>query len=122
MLNRNAEALFWIGRYMERAENHARLVDVHYHIQHEGDFAHEEHKWSRLVDAFGARGDYLQQFEQFTERDVISFITLDRGYGNSLFSCVSLAHHPGEGPERALGGGQLLLPVAWGGAGGRYSG
>jgi uncharacterized alpha-E superfamily protein len=91
MLNRNAEALFWIGRYMERAENHARLVDVHYHIQHEGDFAHEEHKWSRLVDAFGARGDYLQQFEQFTERDVISFITLDRGYGNSLFSCVSQA-------------------------------
>ncbi|MDF2922612.1 MAG: hypothetical protein K0R57_1526 [Paenibacillaceae bacterium] len=91
MLNRNAEALFWIGRYMERAENHARLIDVHYHIQHEGDFAHEEHKWSRLVDAFGAREDYLQQFELFTERDVLSFITLDRGYPNSLFACVSQA-------------------------------
>lgn len=91
MLNRNAEALFWIGRYMERAENHARLIDVHYHIQHEGDFAHEEHKWSRLIDAFGAREDYLQQFELFTERDVLSFITLDRGYGNSLFSCVAQA-------------------------------
>ena len=35
MLNRNAEALFWIGRYMERAENHARLIDVHYHLQSE---------------------------------------------------------------------------------------
>lgn len=91
MLNRNAEALFWIGRYMERAENHARLADVHYHIQHEGDFAHEEHKWSRLVDAFGAREDYLKQFGLFTERDVLSFITLDRGYPNSLFSCVAQA-------------------------------
>lgn len=91
MLNRNAEALFWVGRYMERAENHARLVDVHYHIQHEGDFAHEEHKWSRLIDAFGARGDYCKQFEQFTEKDVLSFMTLDRGYNNSLFSCVSQA-------------------------------
>jgi uncharacterized alpha-E superfamily protein len=91
MLNRNAEALFWIGRYMERAENHARLIDVHYHIQHEGDFAHEEHKWSRLIDALGARADYARQFDLFTERDVLSFITLDRGFPNSLFSCVAQA-------------------------------
>lgn len=93
MLNRNAEALFWIGRYMERAENHARLIDVHYHLQHEGDFAHEEHKWSRLIDAFGARSEYRQQFDLFTERDVLSFMTLDRGYANSLFSCVSQARN-----------------------------
>ncbi|WP_426450092.1 alpha-E domain-containing protein [Paenibacillus sp. S-38] len=91
MLNRNAEALFWVGRYMERAENHARLIDVHYHIQHEGDFSDEEHKWARLIDALGARSDYLLQFDAFTERDVLSFITLDRGYINSLFSCVSRA-------------------------------
>lgn len=93
MLNRNAEALFWIGRYMERAENHARLIDVHYHIQQEGDFGHEEYKWSRLIDAFGAREDYRKQFEFFTERDVLSFMTLDRGYGNSLFSCVAQARN-----------------------------
>ncbi|WP_438447747.1 alpha-E domain-containing protein [Gorillibacterium sp. sgz5001074] len=93
MLNRNAEALFWVGRYMERAENHARLIDVHYHLQHENDFAHEEHKWSRLIDAFGAREDYRKQFDQFTERDVLSFMTLDRGYNNSLFSCVSQARN-----------------------------
>jgi uncharacterized alpha-E superfamily protein len=88
MLNRNAEALFWVGRYMERAENHARLIDVHYHIQHERDFANTEHKWARLIDALGAREEYMQQFEQFNERDVLSFITLDRGFANSLFSCV----------------------------------
>ncbi len=35
MLNRNAEALFWIGRYMERAENRARLIDVGSHLQSE---------------------------------------------------------------------------------------
>lgn len=91
MLNRNAEALFWVGRYIERAENHARLIDVHYHIQQDEDFEHEEHKWARLIDALGARGDYLQQFDAFSERDVLSFITLDRGYTNSLFSCVSQA-------------------------------
>ncbi|MFE5322403.1 alpha-E domain-containing protein [Paenibacillus sp. NPDC056579] len=91
MLNRNAEALFWVGRYIERAENHARLIDVHYHIQHEGDFDNEANKWERLIDTLGARTDYLQQFDLFTQKDVLSFITLDRGYTNSLFSCVSQA-------------------------------
>ncbi|ASA21318.1 alpha-E domain-containing protein [Paenibacillus donghaensis] len=90
MLNRNAEALFWIGRYIERAENHARLINVHYHIQHEEDFQQEGHKWSRLIDALGVHKEYKQQFETFSEEDVLSFITLDLGNSNSLFSCV---HH-----------------------------
>lgn len=90
MLNRNAEALFWIGRYMERAENHARLIDVHYHIQQEEDYQAEGHKWSRLIDALGVREMYLRQFESFSEEDVLAFITLDLGNANSLFSCV---HH-----------------------------
>ncbi|MEC0172591.1 alpha-E domain-containing protein [Paenibacillus graminis] len=93
MLNRNAEALFWIGRYIERAENHARLIDVHYHIQQEEDFQAEGHKWSRLIDALGVRNEYLQQFEGFCEQDVLSFITLDLGNSNSLFSCVHQARN-----------------------------
>lgn len=90
MLNRNAESLFWIGRYIERAENHARLIDVHYHIQQERDFMEEGHKWARLIDALGVRHDYLKQFESFGEKDVLAFLTLDLGNSNSLFSCV---HH-----------------------------
>jgi uncharacterized alpha-E superfamily protein len=31
MLSRVAEALFWVGRYVERAEDTARLLDVHFH-------------------------------------------------------------------------------------------
>lgn len=93
MLNQNAEALFWAGRFMERAENGARLIDVHYHIQHDKDFVQEGHKWSRLIDAYGARGDYCKQFERFSERDVLSFMTLDRGYANSIFSCVAQARN-----------------------------
>ncbi|OKP91737.1 hypothetical protein A3844_01030 [Paenibacillus helianthi] len=93
MLNRNAEALFWIGRYMERAENHARLIDVHYHIQQEEDFQAEGHKWSRLIDALGVRNEYQQQFDSYCEQDVLSFITLDLGNSNSIFSCVHQARN-----------------------------
>jgi len=32
VLSRIAESLYWIGRYIERAEGTARLLDVHYHL------------------------------------------------------------------------------------------
>ncbi|WP_248929187.1 alpha-E domain-containing protein [Paenibacillus hamazuiensis] len=89
MLNRNAEALFWVGRYTERAENHARLIDVHYHIQQEKDGENGGEKWARLIDALGARNDYLLRYEAFTEKDVLSFLVLDTENVNSLRSCVS---------------------------------
>ena len=37
MLFRNAESLFWVGRYMDRAENHARIINVNYHNRLEGN-------------------------------------------------------------------------------------
>lgn len=102
MLNRNAEALFWIGRYMERAENHARLVDVHYHLQVDKDTspgdgseaasqAEAAAKWERIVDALGSRDAYEAQYGAYTERDVLFYTTLDRDNPNSLISCVSHA-------------------------------
>lgn len=102
MLNRNAEALFWIGRYMERAENHARLIDVHYHLQvedaalsmegkPEGGVAESSSKWARIVDALGSRESYEQQYGSYNERDVLFYTTLDRDNSNSLVSCVSHA-------------------------------
>ncbi|MFX3631966.1 MAG: alpha-E domain-containing protein [Candidatus Pristimantibacillus sp.] len=102
MLNRNAEALFWIGRYMERAENHARLIDVHYHLQTEDDRSLEASdpddetidaacKWMRIVDALGSRDSYEQQYGTYSEYNVLHYTTLDRDNPNSLVSCVSHA-------------------------------
>ncbi|MFC4775668.1 alpha-E domain-containing protein [Paenibacillus sp. GCM10023252] len=105
VLNRNAEALFWIGRYMERAENHARLIDVHYHLQTEiekeaalgaassegSKHVESGSKWLRIVDALGSRAAYEAQYSTYSEMDVLGYITLDRDNPNSLVSCVSHA-------------------------------
>lgn len=102
MLNRNAEALFWIGRYMERAENHARLMDVHYHLQIDKEFVIGEGgetaseydlaaKWMRIVDALGSKDAYEGQYGAYTERDVLYYMALDRDNPNSVVSCVSHA-------------------------------
>ncbi|MFB9327435.1 alpha-E domain-containing protein [Paenibacillus aurantiacus] len=103
MISRNAEALFWIGRYMERAENHARLIDVHYHLQAEEPLASVQEqqdgaaegsmlgKWARIVDALGSRAAYEQQYGGYKESDVLYYVTLDRDNPNSLVSCVNYA-------------------------------
>lgn len=91
MLNRNAEAIFWVGRYMERAENHARLIDVYYHFTHDGQDADGNVRAARIIDALGSRQDYETLYPGIQEETVLYFITLDRTYANSIFSCISQA-------------------------------
>ena len=54
MLSRIAESLYWIGRYIERAEDTARLLDVHYHLLLEDRRADEARVCRALLDAMGA--------------------------------------------------------------------
>lgn len=91
MLNRSAESLFWIGRYTERAGNHVRLIDTHYHIRRETQPAGWEQTWRRLVDSLGSRNEMQTQFRSFNESDALHFILLDKDYPNSLLTCVSQA-------------------------------
>lgn len=98
MLNRTAEALFWIGRYLERAENHARLIDVYYHSQQDEylkseELAADQHsdKWKRMVEALGSRASFEQVYGQYKEQTVFFYITLDRDNPNSLVSCINHA-------------------------------
>jgi uncharacterized alpha-E superfamily protein len=53
MLSRIAESLYWIGRYVERAEDTARLLDVHYHLLLEDRRADETSVCRALLDAMG---------------------------------------------------------------------
>ena len=54
VLSRIAESLYWIGRYVERAEDTARLLDVHYHLLLEDRRADEAAVCRALLDAMGA--------------------------------------------------------------------
>ncbi|XID91185.1 alpha-E domain-containing protein [Paenibacillaceae bacterium WGS1546] len=90
MLDRIAESLFWIGRYTERAENHARLLDVYYHLREEGE-GDPEKVWKRIVEAIGDRSAYEERYTAYRERDALDFLALDAAQSNSILSCVSQA-------------------------------
>lgn len=87
MLDRIAESLFWIGRYTERAENHARLLDVYYHLREDSP-EEEEAVWRRIANTLGDGANYEERYGRYEERNVLHFLTLDPTQANSLLSCI----------------------------------
>src|SRR5687768_14178146 len=61
MLSRVAEALFWIGRYVERAEDTARLLDVHFHEVLEDPNVDEAGACAVLLTVMGIPEDVAQR-------------------------------------------------------------
>ena len=55
MLSRIAESMFWIGRYVERAEATARILDVHYHLVVQDALIDESAACAALMSVMGAR-------------------------------------------------------------------
>ncbi|RBW69655.1 alpha-E domain-containing protein [Bacillus taeanensis] len=90
MINRCAELLYWVGRYVERAENHTRLIDVNYHMRHElkGKENEETYMWERLITAIGDEHTFKSSHGEINETTVIQFLTFDRQNLNSIFSCL----------------------------------
>lgn len=93
MMNRTAEALFWIGRYMERAENHTRLMNVNYHMRQILIENEKECNWERLISSIGDIHLFRDLFEQANEETALQFLTFASMNENSLFACVSNARN-----------------------------
>ncbi|HXW82032.1 MAG TPA: alpha-E domain-containing protein, partial [Acidimicrobiales bacterium] len=53
MLSRIAESLYWLGRYVERAEDTARILDVHYHLLLEDRWVDEASACRALLEVMG---------------------------------------------------------------------
>lgn len=90
MLARLAENLFWTGRYIERAEDGARLVDVTYHSLLESP-EEATQAWKQLLDVMHLDSAYADRHDDVVDVDVIRFLVLDRSHPGSLVSAVGRA-------------------------------
>jgi uncharacterized alpha-E superfamily protein len=92
MLSRTAEQLYWTGRYMERAENMARILDVSQRLTVQGSHRSEQaNEWVAVLDILCAEALYGQTHDEITEAGVISFLTLERANPSSIYSCIRTA-------------------------------
>src|SRR5690242_1354217 len=94
MLSRDADSCYWIGRYVERAEATARMVDVHYHAAleapHQGhidvDGGLQPMQWHTLLSISGSMDSYNDRYSTENDRDVIHFFAFDPDNHNSIIS------------------------------------
>ncbi|HYQ29306.1 MAG TPA: alpha-E domain-containing protein, partial [Polyangiaceae bacterium] len=90
MLSRVADAIYWASRYVERAENVARFIDVSLNLMLESS-AHGERDWLSLVLTTGDQEIFEKKYGKATADSVTQFLTFDEDYSNSILSSVSRA-------------------------------
>ena len=103
MLGRTANDLFWLSRYVERAENMARLIEVGYRIAllpRDGEGYHEE--WRSTLASAGCAQGYFAKHEALSTRDVINYLLFDCANASSVKSCLSAARHNGRAQRTSL--------------------
>ena len=90
MLSRVAESIFWMSRYVERAENVARFIDVNLHLSL--DVGPDlERQWDPLIFTTGDQESFHKRFGQATQENVLQFLTFDGENPNSVLSCLRTA-------------------------------
>ena len=90
LLSRVADAVYWMARYIERAENVARFLGVNLHLQL--DLPMEPmHQWQPLIEASGDRDEFQQRYGVATQANVVEFMILDTANPSSICSCLRAA-------------------------------
>lgn len=101
MLGRTAHDLFWLSRYIERAENMARLVDVGYRIgliprgSRNGE-------WGSTLKSAGCEAGYFAKYDSLEARHVINYLLVDPVNPSSVRSCLATARHNGRAQRTAI--------------------
>jgi len=95
MLSRDADSCFWIGRYVERAEAAARMIDVHYHFGLELPQIGATMRWSSILAISGDAQDYFTRYGEEEEGRILHFFAFDEQNPNSILSCVKAARENG---------------------------
>jgi len=92
MLSRTADHLFWMARYMERAENTARMLDVNYQMSllPQSEEA-AERGWRGMLSINEVSGDFAKRYREVTPHTVIEYMVNDAANGSSIRSCLMAA-------------------------------
>ncbi|MGL5081812.1 MAG: alpha-E domain-containing protein [Microcoleaceae cyanobacterium] len=90
MLSRVADSIYWLNRYVERAENIARFVDVNRNLLLDSPPGLQQ-QWEPLVLTTGDLGLFQNRYGEATAENVIQFLTFDHEYPNSIISCLRAA-------------------------------
>src|SRR5574343_401897 len=91
MLSRTADHLFWMSRYIERAENLARLLDVTYQMSlvPQSESAANQ-SWHAIIALNSLEEAFAARYDTVNGENVLKFMVSDPDNLSSIFSCLRL--------------------------------
>jgi len=107
MLSRAAESLYWTSRYIERAEDITRLLDVNFHALLDAPAAEHRTSWQQLIEIATDNGLYHEHFSDFTGRAVTEFLLWHPANPHAVTTCVAQAR------ENARSVRELITSEMW---------
>lgn len=90
MLSRVAESIYWMSRYVERAENVARFISVNLNLMLDNPTPGSQ-QWLPLINVTGDGPGFEKKYGTATQANVVRFLALDADYPNSIVSCLGRA-------------------------------
>lgn len=106
LLSRAAERIYWLGRYVERTENTARLLNVYGNLLFDLPLK-TRFGWYTLIELLGAGEDFESRYSRRDERNIVKFLIVDR------FHPVSLGATSAAARENARTSRELIPAAAW---------
>ncbi len=88
LLARFASNVFWLGRYMERAENVARILDIHETYAHGSASVAD---WQRVLELYADSERFFERYDEVSAGNVLNFYVIDRENPSSIAAAVRLA-------------------------------
>ncbi|MGA9033795.1 MAG: alpha-E domain-containing protein [Sulfuricaulis sp.] len=90
MLSRVAENLYWMARYLERAENSARLINVNTNLLLDLP-KRVQPGWAPLIEISGNLSAFREQYADTDERSVVKYLIGDTNHPGSILSSLGSA-------------------------------
>jgi uncharacterized alpha-E superfamily protein len=90
VLSRVADSIYWMSRYIERADNIARVVDVTLNLILDMPLGSRQ-QWQPLVETTGDAEEFARRYGTATQQRVIQFLTFDPENPSSIHSCLRAA-------------------------------
>ncbi len=103
MLGRTASSIYWMSRYMERAENMARLLEVGHRISlMPGAIEGHRDEWRSTLLSAACEVSYDEKHKDIVAAKVIDFLIFDETNPSSIKSVIRTARNNGRAVRTAL--------------------
>ncbi len=101
MLSRVASSVYWISRYVERAENLARFIDVTFSFILDSP-SNVREQWQPLISTTADDAIFEERYGTASRENAIRFLAFDSQYHNSILSCLRIARENARSIREAI--------------------